>query len=237
MGRLVGVEPDGSAHTERRLGSVLALEALPSGAAVVVEDAGDSTGRAWRVPRNGPPLRLGELVGLERVRCDWGVVLLATRFGEVLVLDEQGERLAHGALSGAVVDLAPGPRPWTWWVLRRGADGRASLALLDAALTLVLETRAPESALIVASRPGLARPWVLETEARGVHRLSPGRRVERLSDLPLGDVRAAAALADGGMLVAVPGALLAVDGDGRGLPGQGGFDYLVDIAVVAPGGG
>lgn len=231
--RLIGIEGDGSVHTELGIGPLRDLASVGKGAVLVLEGEPREV-RAWLVEADRPPLLLAAAPGLEHACGAFGMGLLGSRDGELFAVGPDGRWLGIGAVPGRVVDTTAGPRPFTWWVLHRPAGGASSLALVDAHLSVLRSSTVPAAASVVIPSGG-GSVWILEEHAPRLHRSTAGGRVELVrGDLPLGDVQAGHARPGGGLLVAVPGALLAFDRDGASVPGQGGFDFLNDLAVASP---
>lgn len=140
--------------------------------------------------------------------------------------------LALGALGGAIRDLAPGPAGGTWAL---GGD-RARLELLDEDLQLLWGVGVDPGRWRLVAVPGEERVWLLDGGLPEVERRGPGGRLElRRRDLPMAGLECglAGGARDGvGLLLATPGALLRLDGEGRSLPGQGGFVFLTAMAPI-----
>ncbi|MBK8179880.1 MAG: hypothetical protein IPK67_13560 [Planctomycetes bacterium] len=134
------------------------------------------------------------------------------------------------AWGSSVADVAPGPTADTWWALDAGSGHR--LALLGADLSARWTRATQISALHLAPVPGKEQVWLADSTLPLVRRYGSGgvQEIER-SDMAQGGLDRAAALAGGGALFTTPGALLSLDAWGRNAPGQGGFDFLVDVAV------
>lgn len=171
-----------------------------------------------------------------------GALSLASAWGQVLVGDDAGVVSCFdlgapaapprsSALGGILADVAAGPSAESWWVLDASAAHR--LVLLDADLSARWIVPAGVAALHLAPVSGVERVWLADVNAPSARRFGPGGALEvDRRDLPLAGLDRVASLAGGGALFAAPGALLALDGLGRNAPGQGGFDFLVDVAVV-----
>jgi len=142
-------------------------------------------------------------------------------------------------LGGPVRDLAPGPRPGTWWVLH-GSE-RARLALLDEAGPLDeadpgdgdaggWEVETGLDARRLAPVPEEERVWLFDHARPWARRFGPSGRLEReRGDLPLRGFVDAVTERGGGVTLAAPGGLLRLDESGALRPGQGGFGFLAAI--------
>ena len=143
--------------------------------------------------------------------------------------------LATGAVASAPVgtqigDLAPGPGGRVF-VLDVGAPAR--LALVDPDLTVVWAVPVGLAAQTVVPIPDQERVWLADTTAARARRFGPDGVLELDVTLPLSGLDRGVAAANEHLYLTAPGAVLHVDPSGTLAPGQGGFDYLVDI-VHAP---
>lgn len=229
------------------LGPVMDLEAAPSGRALFVELG--LLGKPTRILSvgGGQPLPAGpkEPGGVLEVAQHSGALsvlgeLAKTPSGleeQVLVGDElghlcryslSGDKLAEVVLGGQLGDLAAGP---SGEVLALDlANGGRVLCLSDG-LELLWEAPVGLATEGLAMVPGELRYWAVDTTEPLARRFGPGGTLELEVLLPSSDASSIRALADGGALITVPGALLHVDPLGAIAPGQGGFDYLTDIAA------
>lgn len=131
-------------------------------------------------------------------------------------------------LAGSIHDLAPATRDGAVWILWSAAT--TELACVDAAGERVAGPFDVGSARsVAASDAGGVRTYEL-SRARQLD--GRGRVVSTgaLAYLPA-VVEAAAGARGGEWFVATAGGVVALDARGRIAAGQGGFDYLVDIAV------
>jgi hypothetical protein len=131
-------------------------------------------------------------------------------------------------LRGAVLDLARGPEPGSAFAL---AGGGSELVRLGPDLGLRWQVALPVSARHLAAVAGVERVWIVDTSAARVLRYGPGGALELdRAGLPLAGLDRALPWIDGGVLLPAPGAILHLDARGHLAPGQGGFNFLVDLA-------
>lgn len=146
---------------------------------------------------------------------------------------DPGGVLATRSVGGVLADLAPGPQPRTWWVLdASGGSGGGRILLVDFALATIWERQAGLSALHLAPVPNTERVWIADVNVPVARRLGPQGAIE-IAAAPLSMPGADRGLArsDGGVLFVTPGAILHLDAQGASAPGQGGFDFLIEIAT------
>lgn len=143
--------------------------------------------------------------------------------GELVRLASDGAVRGTGRVAGSVVALAGARAGWT---VLAGPPG-PRLVFLDRHLTVVREVPLPEpaSGLVVGPSGGVwtwgpsrARAWDGRGRPRGVFETEVGAAVRR-----------AVALEDGGVLLALPGALVELAPDARPRRTQGGFGDVVDL--------
>ncbi|MBI5432980.1 MAG: hypothetical protein HZA52_09140 [Planctomycetes bacterium] len=220
---------DGSRVAAAVLGPVLDLE-LSRDDALVVERK-DASGRVVRVDAQGT---ISTVLELATASCAAGAgsrVAIGTDDGDVWLLDlgtVPPAVLAKRALGGPIGDVRPGPTPGTWWALDSGASGRVSL--LEPTLATRWSVATGLHALHLAPVRGVERVWIADTTQPLARRYGANGALELdVSTLPLGGLDRAAASIDGGVLLIAPGAVLRLNPDGGLLPGQGGFDFLVDL--------
>ena len=200
---------------------------------MVLDLAADEAGGVWRIEELDGGRRLCHAThgGERSQRAFAGATAVAARAGACLVGTEGGRvELASGtrqevrALGAGVVDLAAAGAT-DWWVLLE--NGR--LFLLDARL-------ATEREHVLAGARHLSAPagedHVFASGAEQVWRIGP-RGVTRMGLSARGPACGGrcAATAEGGVLVALPGAVLRLDRRQRLASGQGGFDFAVDLAA------
>jgi hypothetical protein len=187
--------------------------------------------RALRVRIEGSIFPLFEMNGVTCVAPSQSSVALGTATGSVLRVDPHGSGaiLSQTHLGGRIGDLARGPYPGTLWVL--DVSGSRRLYLLDADLSVRWSVPVDLRASHFAPVPNAERVWIADTVEPRVRRFGPSGRLELdVSGLPLVGMDRATAWLDGGVLCAAPGAIVHLDGEGHLQPGQGGFDYLDDLA-------
>lgn len=226
---LVRYGPDGRRTAAASFGPVYDLERLGADALVV-----ERTNGAGRVACVTPDGSVTVLASLPTVRCASGSgdrVAIGTEEGDVLLLDIAATPpalVAQHALGGIVGDLAPGPTDGTWWVLDVGGAGR--LRLLEPNLVPRWTITVGLHALHLLPIRGEERVWLADTTAPVARRYGSGGALELdVQNLPLSGLDRGVALAGGGVLLAAPGAVLHLDATGTLQPGQGGFDFLVDL--------
>lgn len=230
--RLDRFDADGTLVTELWIERALDLDVLAAGEqALVVEQRTDSIPRLVRVRTEGSVFPLLERPGLRSVVGERESVVVGTTDGVVLRVDaESGVVHADLRVGGSLADLARGPASGEVWVLD-DRDGR--ILLLDANLAVRWSTALARPAAHVAGVRGVERAWVAGTMQPCVTRFGPGGTTELdRCGLPLGGFDRALAWRDG-VLVIAAGAILRLDHDGQLRPGQGGFDFLVDLAPRA----
>ena len=235
------------------VGSLIDLAAMADGGVVWLErGAGGAAGRPAGGPAGGlaggldrepdrGPVLLGRVSGAGR-RCSLAAPPGATCLApgpRGLVLGTDAGRLwrfdggwrAGRRVGAAALDL--GCKDGRWWALASAGRGGGSIA--------VGAPRVPGEPPVVVrlppSGPGGGGALALGTSAawaaggRTAWSLvgdEPGRAVP----LYLAGVEAAAVASNGELLFALPGAVLRKSAAGAALPGQGGFEYLVDLVLV-----
>ncbi|MCE9593260.1 MAG: hypothetical protein K8S98_03605 [Planctomycetes bacterium] len=225
---LVLYDREGGRSAAAVFGPVLDLERVGDDALVV--ERKDGNGRVVRVDSDG---RSQVLLELATARCAAGcgsVVAVGTDDGAVWLVEASGPRAVfrRQRFGGLIGDLAPGPEPGTWWVLDIARAGRLGLLEPDLSSRWTVDTGL--HALHLAPVRGLERVWLADTTEPVARRYGAGGVLELdVRDLPLGGLDRAAAFDDGGASLAAPGAVLRLDSAGRIRPGQGGFDFLVDV--------
>jgi hypothetical protein len=230
--RLDRIADDGSVAFEVAVGRCTDLAALEARFALVIEKGSGANGvdRLLRLGDEGGQRVLFETSDLSCVADSRAAVAVGTERGEVVRLDPrvEGAVLDRVHLGGRVLDLAPGPSPGSLWVLVD--EGGARLHLLGPDLALCWAVDVGLAAGHLAPIEGEERVWLADTLRPVVRRFGPGGvlEVER-TDLPLAGLDRAVAWSGGGVLLAAPGAILHLDRGGRLRPGQGGFDFLVDL--------
>lgn len=159
-------------------------------------------------------------------------VLVGSDTGGLTRYDGAGAVLQIVAgLAGEIGDVAPGPNGG-WWVLDVAAPNR--LLRLDRSLSLLWAVETGLHSESLAPVEGEERVWIADSGEPLVRRFGPGGRLELSAATVATDFSRGAGLVSGEYWVASPGAASRLDQHGAGLPGQGGFDYLVDLSSVRP---
>lgn len=234
--RLDRLSRAGELITEVTIHHALDLDTFQGEDALVIETPGGShaTTRVLRFHKEGSLFSLLEQAGLVCVAGSRDSVLAGTDSGAVLRIDPApsgsvGVILAQVQLGGRIGDLARGPWPGSAWALDTSAARR--LFLLDADLSVRWVANVGIAALHIAAVPGEERVWLADTATPRVRRFGPAGALEiDRRGLPLIGLDRAVAWREGGVLVAAPGAILHLDANGQTAPGQGGFNYLIDLA-------
>jgi hypothetical protein len=231
--RLRRLEPDGRIASEIALGPVLDLETLDGGPALVVASQPTGAREALLVHSAGATLTVAAAGDLACIAGSGGRIAVGTCSGVVRVHDAAGgARIVERDLGGSLADLAPGPERDTWWALDAGGAARPRRVLvLESDLAVRWERPIGMLALHLAPVAGEERVWIVDSSAPLAGRLGPKGALE-VPPVPLSLAGCERGIArrSAGAVFAAPGALLVVDAAGRSLPGQGGFDFLVDVA-------
>jgi hypothetical protein len=231
-GRLDRRSAEGELITEVTLGTCTDLDVNERDEALVIESKASShPDRALRIRLEGSLFPLLEMNGLTCVAPSHASVALGTASGEVLRVDPLGSGaiLAQTHLGGRIGDIARGPDEESLWVL--DVSGSRRLYLLDADLSVRWSVPVGLRALHFAPVPNEERVWLADTVEPRVRRFGPSGWLELdVVGLPLAGMDRTAAWLHGGVLCAAPGAIIHLDAGGHLQPGQGGFDYLTDLA-------
>jgi hypothetical protein len=228
-GRLRCLALDGSVIVERSIGPLFDLDVIDSADALVV----DAPGGARRAAR----LRVDGTWSIVEVAPD--LACIAGQSGEVLVGTEGGELRLHAggatyqrSFGGWIADVAPGPRSGSWWVLdAHGGPSSRRVALLGPALATVWERPAGLAALHLAPVRGAEQVWLADPSSNLARRFGRGGALEvPQAQLAMVGADRGCGRENGSVLFATPGAVLALDALGGAASGQGGFDFLVDVA-------
>jgi hypothetical protein len=181
------------------------------------------------VTTGGSLFPVHERAGMRAVLGERETALIGTSDGVVArVHASTGAVVASATIGGSVADLAAGPAPGQVFVLDDAAPGR--VLLLDAALVVRWSVTLPRRSGGLAPVRGSEGVWVVATDEPCVTRFGAGGALELdRCGLPLPGLDRALAWRDG-LLVTAVGAILRLDRDGNLLPGQGGFDAVVDLA-------
>jgi hypothetical protein len=231
--RLARLDRAGCLRARAELGVLVDLAVLEGGDALVVDRDGTGRERVRRVADDGRGIVLAWPLGAACVAGAGGRVAVGTDRGWVAVYDlarpREGpvERRWRG---GALRDLAPAPGGG-WWALVGEAERR--VLRLDARLEVVWSAACGLRAEQLAPVPGGERVWLVDADRPRARLFGPGGRLElEPAALALAGPGGCVAEPGGGLLVVAPGAVMRLDARGDRRPGQGGFDYLVDLARV-----
>jgi hypothetical protein len=225
---LLRVSSDGKLAEPIEVGVVIDLAAVAGGDALVVERNEDGSTCVRRFAADGRARPVAELPDATCVSGVHDRVIVGTASGAVLTF---GGAPRRAQLGGSICDVAPGPSAREWWALDRGRPGASRLFLLDAELRTLWTLQCELEGGQLAPVPNQERVWLVDAARPLACRLGPGGVLElTCGPLPQAGLGRTAALDDGGLLVTAPGTLLHLDGRGRIVPGQGGFDFLTDVA-------
>lgn len=227
------LEAGGRVAVEIRIGPVLDLDTLDGGPALVVSALPDGAREALLVHSAGASLALSNDADLACIAGAGTRVAVGTGRGVLRIHDASGGAvLQRRELGGALGDVAAGPESGTWWVLdARGGPDERRILLLGPDLSTRWERRVGLLAHRLGPVPAEERVWVVDSAAPLARRFGPGGALEvPLARLELSGCERVLARSSAGAVFAAPGALLVIDAAGRPLPGQGGFDFLVDVA-------
>ena len=215
------------------LGHWLDLEAAPDGGALFLEGGHEGHGSLrWlaRVDPRGVRRVLAAPPGALRLAAGPAGLLVGTEAGELWHFD--GAWARGPRLPGVVRDLAWDDVGGGWWVLASAGD---ALAVLRLGPRLEICARASlggarEGVLLVARET----TWVAAADVARAWCVDPSGTV--LCEVPLYQRGVAAGVVGpcGELVFALPGALVRKSAEGAPLPGQGGFEHLVDVASADP---
>lgn len=200
--------------------------------ALAIENGVGASGadRLWRIAPDGHSRLLLEHAALVCVApFAAGEVLVATANSLVrLEIGAVPRVLARASLTLRCVDLAPGPRPGTSFVLDVGPPCR--LLLIGSDLAPLWSAAVGFEAHEIVGVPGAERAWLGDAIGARARRFGPGGALERDLVLSMLAPEHGVEWLGGGALFATPGAVLRIDSQGQALPGQGGFQWLSDLA-------
>ena len=226
--RLLRVGVTGGVSNAGELGPVVDLASVPPGCLVLFRGGNDPS--ALRLACFGGEGRRWER-GVGGVSClgasgRWFVV--GDRDGRVSLhhLERPDVLRAECRLGPPIVDLAAGPGGG-WWALS-GPRGR--LVRLDSGLRVVWDQETGLEGPLVALGDREA-VWVLEGGGREARRYGDRGHLELREDLPLPGLGGGVGIRGGGLGAWIPGAILMLDGRGRLVETQGGFDHAVGLAL------
>ncbi|MBJ75598.1 MAG: hypothetical protein CMJ98_01130 [Planctomycetes bacterium] len=212
----------------RRLGEYAGLVGLSDGG--VLGLVGPAPTREWiHLDRGGEGLRREAFPGATYLAQVGGQVLVANRVGEVwsFGLEQDMADARHVQLGGTPRGVAPGPEGGWWWL---GSDGE--LLLLRADLSVRWKRWVGERAACLAGDD--KRVWVVPDDRSDAACWDVNGRRGGSFTMPLMGSKTACLTQRGGVLIALPGALLELGPDGRLLLAQAGFDHLVSISEPGP---
>lgn len=230
--RLTSFSPRYEQENETYLERASDLALVDGRDALAIENGAGASGadRLWRIAPDGHSRLLLEHAALVCVTpFAPGELVVATATSVVrLEIGAVPRVLARANLTARCVDLAPGPRPGTCFVLDAALPCR--LFLLGADLGQVWSTNVGFEAHEIVRVPDAERVWLGDTIGARARRFGPGGAVERDLVLSMLAPEHGVDWLDGGALFATPGAVLRLDGQGQPLPGQGGFQWLSDLS-------
>jgi hypothetical protein len=202
-------------------GDALAIEALPGTPTVR---------RLVRCREDGTTRVLDEEPGLSCAVESGGVLLVGSRSGEVRRRGSGPEPdvAECASLDGPITALASaGERGGAYVVY--GESG-ARLGLLGRDLSVLWTVPCGDQCVEIAATPDGQHAWVVDAAGPRIRRFARDGSLEiDLSCPGLEGVGGIATTDSGGVVLAVPGAVLRFDGHGRARPGQGGFVFLTDV--------
>ena len=231
--RLDRFDANGVLVTELWLERATDLDVLGGGEqALLVEERAGFPARLLRVRTEGSLFVLIERGGLACVTGERDTAVVGTSEGDVLrVHAESGAVVTSARVGTRIIDLAPGPEPGMAWALDGAGNGR--VVLLAADLSVRWSRALARSAAHLAPVRGEERVWLANTLEPCVVRIGPDGVLELdRCGLPLPGLDRALAWR-GGVIVSAVGAILRLDSTGNLRPGQGGFDFVVDIAPTS----
>jgi hypothetical protein len=233
--RLTRLSASGAVLAEADLGIFLDLAASDGGRALVVELVPGAASRVLQIDDNGAARAIDALAEASCVAGRAQEVCVGTGQGLAALYDTSAAPVLvqRTQLGGILADVAPGPLEHTWWAL--DSAGACRLMLLGANLEPLWSVNLGMHAqhLIPSEGVGEERVWIADTTEPLARRYGPQGALEvESSALALSGLDRGAAWKEGGVLLAAPGAILRLDGQGHPAPGQGGFDFLVDVDRV-----
>jgi len=206
--------------------------------ALVIERGTGAGGvdRVLRFAAGGRETRLFEGPGLRCLGVQGERLLVGDAQGGVTVLlPDKGEARPRVVPCGeaavaSLVAVSATDRDAGWWLLLD--DFAGTLARLGPDLRPLWSTATRVNASgLVASLTGDG-VWLADETRPVVCRYGERGRLRFQRDVSLAGLARGVALAEGGVLFTAPGALLRFDEHGQAQPGQGGFQFLVDVTAV-----
>jgi len=226
--RLLRLSAEGEALLDLPLPGAERIHAAGGGGEGRALGGGAGGGRLCRIDPAGEPVVQARAEPGARLAVGAGGVLLAEGEGLRLVGGEAHARLP----GGRALAVCPAGSGW-WLVVERG--GERSLQRLDARLDSRLRRSLADLDLdaegipLLAPCPERGGVWLVNPRGEAV-RFDAAGRVRARGASPLPGVEGCVATEEGGVLLALPGAIVRLDFRGRPCPGQGGFDFLVALA-------
>lgn len=212
----------------RTMGEYAGIVGLSDGGALGL--IGPAPTREWiHLNRNGETLRRVDFPGAVHLAEIRGRVLVANGVGEVwsFGLDSEMSEAQHAQLGGTSRGVAPGPGGGWWWL---GSNGE--LLLLHADLSVRWRRWVGERAACLDGDE--KRVWVVPNDRSAAMCWDASGRPEGSFAMPHMGAKAARLTESGGVLIALPGALLELGPKGELLRTQAGFDHLVSISDPGP---
>lgn len=230
--RLARLDERGCLRATASLSTFLDLSTLDGGDALVVDRDGTGRGRLRRVSADGRDTVIAYPLGAQCVAGTGTRVLVGTDRGWLQLRDLSRPRagvIERQRVGGRVVEVTADPRGW--WALATDEAG-ARVLRLGRELQVVWEAPLGRPVSGLAPVRGEERVWLVDAEWPRAWCLGRAGVIElQGAGLAHAGLAGCAAAPDGGVLVAAPGAVLRLDRRGRRIPGQGGFAFLVDVAV------
>lgn len=198
--------------------------------ALVLEHGRGGMDRVLRISGSGRTRTLFEGSELSAIAAEGDRVYIANRAGVVRALDLLSEDivLTQAPCGGRPV-LALEVVPSAIWLLSGGEE--TTLTRLDTALRARSSTRVQLTAeTLIAARDGSV--WVPDRTRPTLGRFHGSGLFDRQVRSELVGLGRGISGPDGEVWVVAPGALLIWDAQGEPRPGQGGFEFLVDVSRV-----
>ncbi len=230
------VDLSGAVDMELGIGPLFDLACADGDGALLVVGRPDGQREALEVSSGGGVRALEVGPALSAVAANGGRALVAGHDGWL-----RSYSLTPGAPStlsrqfgGVLADVAPGPLRMGFYVLDvAGSVSQRRLALVAEDLSTVWVKPVGCGALHLSVSPDRRRVWLADGAARFARRFGADGGLEiPFAALAAAGVERGLAHDDGGAVFAAPGTLLRLAPDASALPGQGGFDFLVDVAAL-----
>ncbi len=230
------VDLNGVVDVELAIGPLFDLACADGEVALLVVGRSDGQREALEVTSSGAVRQLEVGLSLAAVAANGSRALVAGHDGWL-----RSHSLAPGApaplarhFGGVIADVAAGPLRNGFYVLDvAGSVAQRRLALVAEDLSTVWVRSIGCGALHLCVSGDRRRVWLADGGARFARRFGADGGLEvPFVALPLAGVERGAAHDDGGVVFAAPGALVRLAPDASPLPGQGGFDFLVDVAAL-----